>query len=60
MKDFLKQDLMKLELFKKYGYDIPKARQFILKKAKFTKSKILDSADNSRAVKRRIILAATS
>ncbi len=42
MKDFLKQDLMKLELFKKYGYDIPKARQLILNKAKFTKSRILE------------------
>jgi len=37
MGDVLKRDNDRLELFKKYGYDIPRARKFIISKAKFTK-----------------------
>jgi ubiquinone/menaquinone biosynthesis C-methylase UbiE len=33
---------MRLRLFKKYGYDIPKARNLILTKAMLTKGKILE------------------
>ena len=34
MNNLIKQDQDRLRLFKKYGYDIPKARRFILTKAK--------------------------
>ena len=37
-----KEDRDRLRLFKKYGYDIPKARRFILSKAGFTKGGILE------------------
>ena len=37
MDNAIKQDRKRLELFKKYGYDIPKARNFILSKAKLAK-----------------------
>jgi ubiquinone/menaquinone biosynthesis C-methylase UbiE len=41
--DFLiKQDQDRLKLFKRYGYDIPKAREFILTKAKISGGKILE------------------
>jgi len=42
MNDFVKQDKARLKLFKKYGYDIPKARNFILAKAKLSKGSILE------------------
>jgi len=35
--DVLKRDKERLKLFKKYGYDIPKARKFIISKAKLVK-----------------------
>jgi len=38
MDNVIKQDMKRLKLFKKYGYDIPKARNFILSKAKLAKS----------------------
>ena len=37
MGDVIKRDMGRLKLFKKYGYDIPKARKFILSKAKLVK-----------------------
>ena len=37
MDDMLKRDKERLKLFKKYGYDIPKARKFIISKAKLVK-----------------------
>ena len=37
MDDVIKQDRERLKLFKKYGYDIPKARRFIISKAKLAK-----------------------
>jgi len=37
MDNAIKQDRKRLKLFKKYGYDIPKARDFILSKAKLAK-----------------------
>ncbi|MDO8535878.1 MAG: methyltransferase domain-containing protein [Candidatus Omnitrophota bacterium] len=37
MDDVIKQVREKLKLFKKYGYDIPKAREFIISKAKLAK-----------------------
>ena len=37
MDNVIKQDRGRLKLFKKYGYDIPKARNFILSKAKLAK-----------------------
>ena len=37
MDDVLKRDMERLKLFKKYGYDIPKARKFIISKAKLVK-----------------------
>ncbi|MBU1912823.1 MAG: methyltransferase domain-containing protein [Candidatus Omnitrophica bacterium] len=37
MDDVIKQDKERLKLFKKYGYDIPKARKFIISKAKLVK-----------------------
>ena len=37
MDDVIRRDKERLKLFKKYGYDIPKARKFILSKAKFVR-----------------------
>ena len=37
MNDVLKRDMERLKLFKKYGYDMPKARKFIISKAKLVK-----------------------
>jgi len=37
MENSIKKDYARLRLFKKYGYGIPKARRFILAKAKFIK-----------------------
>ena len=42
MDDLIKQDQGRLKLFKGYGYDIPRARKFILTKAKITKGRILE------------------
>lgn len=42
MNNLVKQDQDRLKLFKKYGYDILKARNLILAKAKFSKAKILE------------------
>jgi len=39
MDDVIKRDLERLKLFKKYGYDIPKARRFIISKAKLAKGR---------------------
>jgi len=38
MDNAINQDMERLKLFKKYGYDIPKARNFILSKARLTKN----------------------
>lgn len=37
MDGVIKRDKERLKLFKKYGYDIPKAREFIISKAKLVK-----------------------
>jgi len=42
MDNFVKQDQDRLRLFKRYGYDIPRARKFILTKAKVPGSIILE------------------
>jgi ubiquinone/menaquinone biosynthesis C-methylase UbiE len=42
MNNLVKQDQDRLKLFKKYGYDIPRARDFIITKAKLSKAKILE------------------
>jgi ubiquinone/menaquinone biosynthesis C-methylase UbiE len=42
MDNLVKQDQDKLKLFKKHGYDIPRARKFILTKAKISKGRILE------------------
>ncbi len=42
MEGLTKQDRDRLKLFKKYGYDIPKARGFILRKAGLDKGSILE------------------
>ena len=42
MNNLVKQDQERLKLFKKYGYDIPRARNSIITKAKFSKAKILE------------------
>ncbi|MFA5389052.1 MAG: methyltransferase domain-containing protein [Candidatus Omnitrophota bacterium] len=42
MDSVIKQDRARLKLFKKYGYDIPKARNFILAKAGLSKGKLLE------------------
>lgn len=42
MNKLVKQDCDRLKLFKRYGYDIPKARRLILTKAKLSKTKILE------------------
>ncbi len=38
----LKQEHEKLKLFKKYGYDIPKARNFIFAKTKLNRGRVLE------------------
>jgi len=38
----LKQDQNRLKLFKRYGYDIPRARRFILTRAKISGGRILE------------------
>lgn len=38
MEDVMKRDTERLKLFKKYGYDIPRTRKFIISKAKLVKS----------------------
>jgi ubiquinone/menaquinone biosynthesis C-methylase UbiE len=40
--NLLKQDQSRLKLFKRYGYDIPRARKFILTKAKVSGGRILE------------------
>ena len=47
MNDLLKQAQDRLKLFKKYGYDIPKARSFIISQAKLSKGKILEVGTGS-------------
>jgi ubiquinone/menaquinone biosynthesis C-methylase UbiE len=42
MDNFVKQDQDRLKLFKRYGYDIPRARRFILTKAKVPGGIILE------------------
>lgn len=42
MDDVIKEGQARLKLFKKYGYDIPKARSFILAKAKLHKGRMLE------------------
>jgi len=42
MESLIKQDQNRLKLFKKYGYDIPRARNFILAKAKIPGGRILE------------------
>ena len=42
MGNLLKQDQDRLRLFKRYGYDIPRAREFILTKAKVSGGRILE------------------
>jgi ubiquinone/menaquinone biosynthesis C-methylase UbiE len=42
MNDLIKQDNDRLRVFKKYGYDIPLARRFILKKADIPGGRILE------------------
>jgi len=42
MDNLIKEGQVRLRLFKKYGYDIPKARNFILAKAKLSKGRILE------------------
>jgi len=42
MNKLVKQDSDRLKLFKRYGYDIPKARRLILAKAELSKTKILE------------------
>ena len=42
MNNLVKQDRDRLKLFKKYGYDIPRARKFILTKAKISEGRILE------------------
>ena len=37
MNDVIRGDIERLKLFKKYGYDIPRARKFIISKAKLVK-----------------------
>ena len=37
MNDVIRSDKERLKLFKKYGYDIPKAKKFIISKAKLVK-----------------------
>jgi ubiquinone/menaquinone biosynthesis C-methylase UbiE len=42
MDNQIKEGQARLKLFKKYGYDIPKARNFILAKARLSKGKVLE------------------
>jgi len=42
MNDLATQDQDRLKLFKRYGYDIPRARKFILTKAKVSGGRILE------------------
>jgi ubiquinone/menaquinone biosynthesis C-methylase UbiE len=42
MNNLIKQDQDRLRLFKRYGYDIPRARKFILTKAKISGGIILE------------------
>jgi ubiquinone/menaquinone biosynthesis C-methylase UbiE len=42
MDNAIKEGQARLRLFKKYGYDIPKARNFILAKAKLSKGRVLE------------------
>jgi len=42
MNNLIKQDQDRLKLFKKHGYDIPRARRFILTKAKVSGGRILE------------------
>jgi len=42
MDNSIKEGQARLKLFKKYGYDIPKARNFILTKAKLSKGRVLE------------------
>jgi len=42
MNNLIKQDRDRLRLFKKYGYDIPRARRFILTRAKVSGGRILE------------------
>lgn len=42
MDNSIKEGQARLRLFKKYGYDIPKARNFILAKAKLSKGRVLE------------------
>jgi len=42
MDNLIKEGQVRLKLFKKYGYDIPKARNFILSKAKLSKGRMLE------------------
>jgi ubiquinone/menaquinone biosynthesis C-methylase UbiE len=42
MDSLIQQDKDRLRLFKKYGYDIPRARQFILTKAKVSGGRVLE------------------
>jgi ubiquinone/menaquinone biosynthesis C-methylase UbiE len=42
MDNLIKQDQDRLKLFKKYGYDIPKARNFILAKAGTIQGRVLE------------------
>jgi ubiquinone/menaquinone biosynthesis C-methylase UbiE len=47
MNNLIKQYQDRLKLFKRYGYDIPKARSFILKKAKISGGRILEVGTGS-------------
>ncbi len=47
MDNLLKQSQDRLKLFKRHGYDIPKARRFILRKAGFSKGGILEVGTGS-------------
>jgi len=42
MNNLIKQDQDRLRLFKRHGYDIPRARKFILTKAKISGGRILE------------------
>jgi ubiquinone/menaquinone biosynthesis C-methylase UbiE len=42
MNNVIKQDQARLKLFKKYGYDIPLARKFIIRKAKILGGRVLE------------------
>jgi len=42
MDNLIMQDQGRLKLFKSYGYDIPKARNFVLSKARIPEGKILE------------------